>query len=388
MLSAFLALAVSASALFAQQTDLDGKIKNKESELKRLREQIAEQRKKIEEIEKEKIGVESYLRKLRNEEALTRKLLGGLTEREDMLEQKVEELRNALAANERVYENRLGILTKRLREIYKSGPHEIWQELLDANDFADLLQRYKFLSLIAERDAELVEDVRERRIEIEGQEARITELLHEVVVSRKDKEGELEKLEENKGKRERTLSSLSKREREYRERAAGLEKAQEQLQALIQRLEKERLERARAEGIYGERDFGGLKGRMAWPVEGRTVRGFGRFRHPEFGTITQNTGIDIESVVGSPVRAVARGRVEYADALAGYGNCIIINHGGGYYTLYAHTANIFVGEGEAVEGGAVIAETGDPRGGSISVLHFEIRKSKEALDPAEWLVGR
>jgi septal ring factor EnvC (AmiA/AmiB activator) len=82
------------------------------------------------------------------------------------------------------------------------------------------------------------------------------------------------------------------------------------------------------------------------------------------------------------VRAVAKGRVEYVDALPGYGNCIIINHGGGYYTLYAHAENSFVSQGDKVESGTVIAEVGDTE---ASPIHFEIRKSKKALDPKEWL---
>ena len=124
---------------------------------------------------------------------------------------------------------------------------------------------------------------------------------------------------------------------------------------------------------------------MPRPVSGRTVRKFGRFKHPEFGTVTYNTGIDISTRMGEPVRAVARGRVEYAGSLPGYGNCIILNHGGGYYTLYAHTSQIFVEQGGQVEAGALIAETGEESAGAGGAFHFEIRQSKKALDPDGWL---
>jgi septal ring factor EnvC (AmiA/AmiB activator) len=81
---------------------------------------------------------------------------------------------------------------------------------------------------------------------------------------------------------------------------------------------------------------------------------------------------------------VARGKIEYASTLPGYGNCIIVNHGGGYYTLYAHASRILAKQGELVEAGRVIAETGGAAG-SATPLHFEIRRSKEALDPSVWL---
>jgi septal ring factor EnvC (AmiA/AmiB activator) len=77
--------------------------------------------------------------------------------------------------------------------------------------------------------------------------------------------------------------------------------------------------------------------------------------------------------------------VEYAGELSGYGNCIILNHGGGYYTLYAHAATLFVYQSQQVEKGSVIAEAGGAAQGSSGTMHFEIRKAKKALDPADWL---
>lgn len=369
----------------AQEGNLDERIHGKERELEKLRKAIAEQRRKIREVEEKEKDVTGYLAKLKREEDLTRDLLEGLAEKEGMLDEQVRTVRAALETNEIVYRHRLAVLAKRVREMYKEGPRLMWQELLGASDFADLLQRYKFLSLIAERDAALVSDVRERKAEIERQEAELTELLRDVSLARSEKESELERLRDNQSERERTLAGLKKRKGEYRRKAEELAQAEKQLRSLIEELEKRRLEQAREWGAYGERDFLRLKGKMPAPVDGRVVRSFGRFKHPEFGTVTFNTGLDIESRSGSPVRAVARGKVEYASALPGYGNCIIVNHGGGYYSLYAHAARILVEQGAVIEPGSVIAETGAGVSGVVTPLHFEIRKSKKALDPAEWL---
>jgi septal ring factor EnvC (AmiA/AmiB activator) len=368
-----------------QEGDLEDRIRSKESELQKLRKGIADARRSIADIEKKAKSEESYLEELRREEELTRKLLDGLSEKEGMLTTQVESLRKALETNETVYRHRLEVLAKRLRSMYKDGPRHIWQELLDASDFADLLHRYKFLTRIAENDASLVEDVRNRRAEIERQEANITELLHQVTVSRREKEGELARLEENEKKRKRTLGELGKRKKQYERKIEELAESERELQKFIEVLEQRRIEQAQAWGAFGERDFFKLKGKLTRPVEGKTVRQFGRFKHPEFGTVTFNTGIDVETRTGSPVKAVARGRVEYASVLPGYGNCIIVNHGGGYYSLYAHASRIFVGQGDQVERGDVIAEAGGGMG-TAGQFHFEIRKSKKALDPDEWLV--
>jgi septal ring factor EnvC (AmiA/AmiB activator) len=314
-----------------------------------------------------------------------KRLLSGLEDKETMLGEQVGQLRSDLEMSELVYRHRLEVFSERLREIYKDGPRHVWQELLTAEDFPDLLQRYKFLSLIAERDAGLIADVRERKADIETQEAEITELLQEVTASRAEQETELRKLDENEAKRRQTLASLRTSKQQHQKRAEELEEREKKMQELIEALERSRLSGTQEQGDYGTGDFASLKGRLPRPVGGTVTRGFGRFRHPEYGTITYNTGIDISTRTGEPVRAVARGRVEYAGDLPGYGNCIILNHGGGYYTLYAHTSSIFVAQSAQVEKGSVIAEAGDAVSGTGGTMHFEIRKAKQALDPADWL---
>jgi len=366
---------------FPQEQDIDERIKSKETELQKLRREIAEQRKKIQDVERKEKSELEYLRRLEREGKLTRKLLTGLTEKEKMYQQQVGQLRSDLESNEKVYRYRLDILAKRLREMYKDGPHELWQELLGATDFSDLFQRYKFLTLIAENDADLVRDIREQGAEIERQEAAITEALHEVTVSRREKQGELGRLGENERKRKSILKELGDSKQVYQKKIEELARSEQKMLDIIGELERSRLEQAQDWVDYGERDFPGLKGRLIRPVEGNTVREFGRFRHPEFGTVTFNSGIDIEARSGAPVRAVAKGRIEYVDILPGYGNCIIINHGGGYYTLYAHADRSLVKQGDKVDAGMVIAEVGPA---AESPIHFEIRQSKKALDPLEW----
>ena len=374
--------AVLAAASVCAQEGIDGRIKDKETELERLRREIAEQRRRIAEIEAQEKDVSGYIQRLEREEELTRKLLDGLEEKEGMLEQQAVRLRADLEASESEYTARLEVFSARLRELYKDGPRHAVRELLAADDFPDLLQRYKFISMIAERDAELVASLREKKASIETQEAEITEVLHEVSAARSEKEYELARLRENEAKRRGTLAGLQKRRKEFASKAKELEEAEKRLQELI-----ERMERSRTEGTadYGESDFASLKGRLPRPAAGEVTRGFGRFRHPEFGTVTFNTGIDIGTRRGEPVRAVARGRVEFAGDLPGYGNCIILNHGGGYYTLYAHASQIFVQQGQGVDRGTLIAEAGGDPSGSGGTLHFEIRQSKKALDPSGWI---
>ncbi|MEZ4387786.1 MAG: peptidoglycan DD-metalloendopeptidase family protein [Candidatus Krumholzibacteriia bacterium] len=107
--------------------------------------------------------------------------------------------------------------------------------------------------------------------------------------------------------------------------------------------------------------------------------------HPRFGTVTMHNGLSIEGLVGAPVYAVAAGTVQFADHLPGYGQCVILDHGSGYYTLYANLSRIFATRGSRVSGGQIVAELGISAESERPELYFEIRKGREAEDPRAWL---
>ena len=131
-----------------------------------------------------------------------------------------------------------------------------------------------------------------------------------------------------------------------------------------------------------------MAGDLDWPVRGQLIRGFGRSVHPRFKTVTLNNGYNIAAPAGSPVAAVADGTVEYSDHLPGFGQCVILDHGAGYYTLYAHLDGVFVAKAEKIARGQVIAEVGRPDDGDEPQLYFEVRQGRTPLDPADWLRSR
>jgi len=134
--------------------------------------------------------------------------------------------------------------------------------------------------------------------------------------------------------------------------------------------------------------LGTLRGRLPWPTEGRIVAGFGRQVHPRFGTETVRHGVDIEAEEGAIIRAVHSGAVLYRGWLRGYGNLIILDHGQGYYTLYAHASEVVVEEGERVKVGQGIARVGETGSVDGPRLYFEVRYQGRAEDPQVWLRRR
>ena len=115
---------------------------------------------------------------------------------------------------------------------------------------------------------------------------------------------------------------------------------------------------------------------------------FGRQKHPKFETYVQRKGIEIRAAQGSVIRSVFEGVVAFADWMRGYGLLAIVDHGEGYFTLYAHASKLLVNVGDAVRSNQPIGEIGDTGLTGQSTLYFEVRQKGEALDPLAWLAKR
>ena len=169
-----------------------------------------------------------------------------------------------------------------------------------------------------------------------------------------------------------------------------LTEASRRLEAFIQELQarQRRIAKAPPPGPGIEppgAGFGGLRGRLPWPTDGRVVSPFGAQVHPRFGTRTFRSGIDIEADEGTGVTAVYAGHVVYTGWFKGYGNLIILDHGNEYYTLYAHVSETAVKEGDDVRQGQRIGSVGDTGSLSGARLYFEVRYQGKPQDPEQWL---
>jgi septal ring factor EnvC (AmiA/AmiB activator) len=234
---------------------------------------------------------------------------------------------------------------------------------------------------------------------LQARQAAVAERRRELVGLRKAVVAERAAMNAEAERRRVLLGGVRDDRATHERMVAELEEASRRLEALVQELTRRAAARAatrRAAVRPAEPGrprppavgLGALRGQLPWPTEGRIVAEFGRQVHPRFGTATFRHGVDIEAREGAPIRAVHAGSVLYRGWLRGYGNLIILDHGSGYYTLYAHASELLVDEGDRVMAGQAIARVGETGSLAGPRLYFEVRYQGRAEDPAEWLRRR
>jgi septal ring factor EnvC (AmiA/AmiB activator) len=388
------------SAAFAQEAvDED----QQKKQLEDIQRQAAEKRRRAQELKARESKVLSELRSTEKKLRTTRKNIGQLNKREQDLTRQLTAVRSELDRSRAELKDQRAKLALRLRNLYMYGRARELEFFLSAQSFAQLITRYDFLTRVARQDRRILLGITEEKEHIEWNQQRLDQT-HEAVDKTLDqKEAEQKRLDRLAQQKKQSVTKIQSERQEYEAAAAELERTARRIQTLLAELERKRREEeeARRRAEQGgpappgqappplapyEGEFAKARGQLDWPLRGEIVGHFGNETHPRFGTVTFNNGIDIRATMGEAVRAVAKGRVDFtADDYGSYGQMLILNHGSGYYTLYAHCSDILVSRGAEIAAGQVIAKAGDSGSLKGTVLHFEVRKGRQSLNPAEWL---
>ncbi|HSP77014.1 MAG TPA: peptidoglycan DD-metalloendopeptidase family protein [Myxococcaceae bacterium] len=348
---------------------------DEEAERAAVREKLAAQRTVLALIESRKVSALEVL-ELVEQRALTS------AQRVKALERDLALFRKRLEAAERedavmreVLRERMRRLSPRLWGMYRLMRRRPLEVLLSAKDFSAMMWRSRALRATLEEDLRMLRTVQRaarlrRRAAIElrrlqgSLDVRLGFLKEEAALARTRQEVLEEVVGAIKGEAE-----LARR------MVRDLEQADADLSRIIRELN---------EGPATS-GFGALKGKLPYPAPGIIEVGFGKVVNPRFNTVTVQKGLDIRAPAGTPVQAVAEGTVAYAGWLRGYGNLLILDHGGGYHTLVGHLDSILPQVGATVAAGEVVGEVGDTGSLKGAYLYFEIRRAGQAVDPAPWL---
>jgi murein hydrolase activator len=359
----------------------DPEIETQRRELESLKKQLDERRQIGRHLKGREKNLLGQLRESEKNLQLTVRYLNALERRRKAVSSSLGDATTELARTAVQLESDRRRLSWRLREIYKRGRSADLEYLLSARSFGDLVTRTYYLARIAQEDRGHMLLTQARRGQVADNKARLEARKRELDRLKAESDRERKALSRIRAERRSLLNKIRSDAKSNDQASQELERASKRIRTLIDQLEKRRLG-GQQPVLFG--DFGRNRGRLPWPVSGRVARSFGNQKNPRFNTTTFNSGVDIAASFGAPITAVAKGRVDYVSWLEGYGKCAIINHGGGFYTLYANASEILVSVGKDVAAGETIGRVGDTGSTIGTALHFEIRKGREALNPLEW----
>src|SRR6056297_2053574 len=286
------------------------------------------------------------------------------------IKQKEEELADA----EKNIDGKTEVMNSRLRVMYKNKDIGYIEFLLASEDFSDLITRLDMVKKIFTHDVNLLQYMEEQKelIFVRKQELEANRL--RLVNSKEEKKSKAKSLQVNRGKLERDKEALVKN-------TAELEKSENELIDLAKKIEDE-IRRKQSDAAY----VGGI---MTWPAPGytRITSPFGYRIHPILKTRKLHTGIDIGVPANSTIVAAQSGTVIASGYNGGYGKIVMVDHGGGIVTLYAHNNTLLVGEGDKVEKGQAISKSGSTGLSTGPHLHFEVRENGKYVNPIPWVKG-
>jgi septal ring factor EnvC (AmiA/AmiB activator) len=385
---AVLALVLLGPALASAQS-AEARIRTQREELDRIRRERAELESRMANLQGNVHELREEVANLDRQRQATELVIQTLDRQLAAITSDVDETTARMSTTERELETRRGTLERRLVDIYKRGPLYSAEALLTARSFGELVARYKYLHEIAVHDRALVARVQGLRDEIARQRGELVKLRDAVEENRTDKQLEEARLARLRGERSTNLRQAQQSAQQIQERLARVRASESRLTNVIASIESER-RRTVATRPNAPREASTLRtsdlGRLDWPVDGTVLYRFGRVVNPN-NTTTRWNGIGIAAPTGTPVKAVAPGTVVSVGQLGTYGLTVIVQHGGGDYSVYASLNGANVRSGAAIRKNDVVGTVGTSDPDLRPHLHFEMRPKGRAVDPESWLRG-
>jgi len=382
-------------AAFAQQPQTqpsgEARIRQQRDELERIRQERADLQRNMNELQTKAHDLGEEVTNLHQQADATARVVRSLDVQLETITTEVDGTTGSLLRAEDELAVKKAVLQRRLIDIYKRGPLYTTQALLAARTFGELIGRYKYLHELAVRDRSLVARVEDLYDQVAKQRQQLVRLRDEFERSRQEKRDEEERLRTLEESRSKNLNVIRRSAKETEARLAAIGRDETRLTSVIAAFEEARrksAERPNAPTLLSSGSM--LKtsdfGKLDWPVDGSIIYRFGRAVNPN-NTMIRWNGVGIAAPSGSAVKAVAGGEVMVAEPIGTYGLTVIVQHGGGDYSVYGSLSRADVQKGQQVIKGQVIGAVGVSDPEMDAHLHFEIRPKGRAIDPLVWLRG-
>ena len=349
-------------------------LQDKQAQLEELRRQIEAQRQLVGSARKKEKGILQEISRLEREIDRTQREIDSLESQVRVVNNRIEITQDDITKAEVHLAERTEVLNERLVKIYEVGDISYLEVLLSASDFGDFLTRWELLNEIVKQDQELISSINEERRQLNEKKQQLEDNQRQLIEVQEAKREKEEELQDKAEQRQTALQDVQRERRLYEQALKELEQASLEVERMIQRLQQNT-------GSYQG------TGTFTWPAPGykRITSDYGMRYHPIIKQTRLHTGIDIGAPSGAKVVAADSGRVIYVGYNSAYGNMIIIDHGGGISTLYAHLSRFEVSTGTNVIKGDTIGRVGSTGWSTGPHLHFEVRKNGTPVNPNNYL---
>jgi septal ring factor EnvC (AmiA/AmiB activator) len=393
----FVLLLTLASTTAAQSTAAGDR------QLREQREELERVRREREALERDAAVLRSTAHELRDEVAnldrrveATARVVAAIDRQLELISAQLTLASANMVKAEVELDQKKSMLQQRVVDIYKRGPMFTAEAMFSARSFGELVARYKYLHDLTLRDRALVQRVDDLRAKVTNEHNRLTVLQTELERNRTDRKQEEERLRELEEEQASNLRVVQQQAKRAEDRIARLKKTEAEVAGVIEAMEAARRKAEAAAAAEAARRPAARRapvpvpssaiktsdyGKLDWPVEGALVYTFAGKDHWK--------GIGIAAAAGTPVKAVADGKVVIVRAIGTYGLSVFVDHGVGTYTIYGSLKTASVKEGQSVVKGDVVGQTGVSDPDLPAHLHFEVRTGgRDAVDPLKWLRSR
>lgn len=339
-----------------------------------ITETLTETNNRLQAVQEELSSNMQQLQELDNQIAQSQEEVNIINTDIEKLMLQIEESEKKLENAKKEYNSIQDLLDARLIKMYETPQLQFAQVLLEARSVTDFLSTYYAMKELAEQDKELLETVRAQKKDIETTKQILLEKKQQVITSKQNQQKKTQVLANTKTMREYYISKLSSQEQELQSQIDEYNNQISLIEAEI---------RLMVLNSISEDYIGGA---MIWPIPGYTniTSEYGMRVHPITGAYKLHTGTDIGAPMGADFVAAAKGVVTKATFNPAYGNMVIIDHGGGVQTLYAHGSEILVQVGQEVEASTPVLKVGSTGYSTGPHAHFEIRINGQTINPMDY----
>ena len=371
--------------------DYDEELRYQNDAINALKTELKQLRLKIKTAESRERSTVNRLSSIDKEISLTNKLIQSLKYEEEKARKTIYQLKNDILKNENELESLRARYKQRVLKAYKKGSLTDLEKVFSSTTWRQAIYRTHYLKLISNIEKKLTKKIEKLLVDISRQKVELEVVLRDNLNLKRDKQTQITSYRNMRINREKELNRIRNDKNALTSYVSEKEEGIQQLEKIIKRVleDKARFERElrirQQQETLKTKSFKALKGQLPWPADGRIISKFGRQWNSKLKTTTENPGIDIKGKPGSSIRTVLGGVVTTITYIRGYGTTIIVDHGGGFYTVYSHVTNIQTNVDSQVRNGDVIAYMGDSGSINGSKLHFEIWGKGQKLDPEKWL---